>query len=518
MSAANVTNAAPRFPFAGLPKGWFVVAFAQDIQPGKLHPMRYFGRELIGFRGESGKAYVVDAYCPHLGAHLGFGGKIEGDCIRCPFHGWKFEGSDGRCVEVPYTDRIPPKAALEAMPTLEQDGVIYVFHDPAGSEPWPLPPIETEGWTAGRTILWAGVRSHPQEVCENTVDTAHIGPVHDGRGAHVKGTPERNGEVMRVQINFEASGELVGMPDQMNDVHLDVTMRGLGWLVVHTFVSNADVHARQRIHVTPIDDTTIDIRGIIHVRNTDDPAFTEELDRLFYEAYCSDFPKDFPIWENKRYVGRPVLAKGDGPIGIYRRWCTQFYPEPASNESMALAPVPDVPLAQVGKRGVLRSLIDRLGFGSRTPIVVTTRQGAAEVEEDWQPPGTPPSQPEAKPVSEAKSGSTSSTITVTSAEDYYVTLERRFVASAAKGVDAVFQWELTGEGGQTFHAVVRDGAIAVERGAHAKPTVTLEMGADDYVKVINGELDGMRAFTSGKGKVKGSVTVAMKMRTLFPAA
>jgi putative sterol carrier protein len=66
--------------------------------------------------------------------------------------------------------------------------------------------------------------------------------------------------------------------------------------------------------------------------------------------------------------------------------------------------------------------------------------------------------------------------------------------------------------------VVREGGIVVQRGAHEKPTVTLEMGAGDYVKVINGELDGMRAFTSGKGKVKGSVTVAMKMRTLFPAA
>ncbi len=506
-----------RFPFAGLPKGWFVVAFATDIEAGKLHPLRYFGRELIAFRGESGKVHVVDAYCPHLGAHLGFGGKIEGDCIRCPFHGWKFEGEGGRCVEVPYADRVPPKAKLDAMPTLEQDGLIYVFHDPAGGEPWPLPPIETEGWTSGRTILWPNVRSHPQEVCENTVDTAHIGPVHDGRGAHVKGTPEREGEVMRVQINFEASGELVGMPDQMNDVHLDVTMRGLGWLVVHTFVANADVHARQRIHVTPVDENTIDIRGIIHVRETPDPEFTQELDRLFYEAYCSDFPKDFPIWENKRYLGRPVLAKGDGPIGIYRRWCTQFYPESAE-PSVALAPAatPDVALAQVGKRGGLRGLIERLGFGSRSPIVVPspTRTSAADELDDWQPPAhgaTPASKPEAAPVQPG------STLEVRSAEDYFATLERRFVPAAAKGVDAVFQWELTGEGGQTFHALVRDKTIQVERGAHAKPTVTLEMGAADYVKVINGELDGMRAFTSGKGKVKGSVTVAMKMRTLFPA-
>jgi phenylpropionate dioxygenase-like ring-hydroxylating dioxygenase large terminal subunit/putative sterol carrier protein len=509
-------SAAKQFQFPGLPKGWFVVALADEIVAGKVHSMRYFGRDLVAFRGESGKVHVLDAYCPHLGAHLAHGGKIEGDCIRCPFHGWKFEGGSGRCAEVPYADRIPPKAKIDALPTLEQDGVVYVFHDPAGGEPWPLPPIETEGWTAGRTILWSGLRSHPQEICENTVDTAHIGPVHDGSGAHVKSVPQREGEIMRIQINFQASGALVGMPDQINDVHLDVTMRGLGWMYVHTHVRNADVHARQRIYITPIDESTIDIRGIIHVKDTGDPAFTEQLDRLFYEAYCSDFPKDFPIWENKRYLDRPVLAKGDGPIGIYRRWCTQFYPQPASVEpSVALAPAPalDVPVAQVAKRGVLRSLIDRFSFRSRTPIVVPAVRESEDAD-DWQPSA----KVEAKPVAEPPPLAAEGTITVTCAEDYYATLARRFVPSAAKGVDAVFQWELTGEGGQTFHAIVRDGAIAVHRGAHDKPTVTLEMGAGDYVKVINGELDGMKAFTSGKGKVKGSVMVAMKMKSLFPAA
>lgn len=54
------------------------------------------------FRGQTGKAYVVDAYCPHLGANLAVGGQVLGDCIECPFHGWKFQGSDGKCVQIPY--------------------------------------------------------------------------------------------------------------------------------------------------------------------------------------------------------------------------------------------------------------------------------------------------------------------------------------------------------------------------------------------------------------------------------
>lgn len=57
------------------------------------------------FRGHSGTAYVVDAYCPHLGASLAVGGRVVGSCIECPFHGWQFQGKDGKCVRIPYADK-----------------------------------------------------------------------------------------------------------------------------------------------------------------------------------------------------------------------------------------------------------------------------------------------------------------------------------------------------------------------------------------------------------------------------
>ena len=65
----------------------------------------FSGQELVVFRGESGQAFVVDAYCPHLGANLGVGGQIRGNCIECPFHGWTFRGEDGKCVKIPYSEK-----------------------------------------------------------------------------------------------------------------------------------------------------------------------------------------------------------------------------------------------------------------------------------------------------------------------------------------------------------------------------------------------------------------------------
>ncbi len=62
------------------------------------------------FRGHNGEAYVVDAYCPHLGANLAVGGRVVGSCIECPFHGWQFQGSDGKCVRIPYAEKGTLKA------------------------------------------------------------------------------------------------------------------------------------------------------------------------------------------------------------------------------------------------------------------------------------------------------------------------------------------------------------------------------------------------------------------------
>lgn len=47
--------------------------------------------------------HIFDAYCPHLGANLGVGGIVKGDCIECPFHQWSFRASDGECTNIPYS-------------------------------------------------------------------------------------------------------------------------------------------------------------------------------------------------------------------------------------------------------------------------------------------------------------------------------------------------------------------------------------------------------------------------------
>ncbi|MFD0854841.1 Rieske 2Fe-2S domain-containing protein, partial [Actinomadura adrarensis] len=63
-----------RFPFP-VPNGWFIVARSSEVEPGDIVPLYYFGRELVLYRGHDGAPYLVDAHCPHLGAHLAVGGE-----------------------------------------------------------------------------------------------------------------------------------------------------------------------------------------------------------------------------------------------------------------------------------------------------------------------------------------------------------------------------------------------------------------------------------------------------------
>jgi acyl dehydratase/putative sterol carrier protein len=90
-----------------------------------------------------------------------------------------------------------------------------------------------------------------------------------------------------------------------------------------------------------------------------------------------------------------------------------------------------------------------------------------------------------------------------------------FNADAAKGVDATFQFNISGEGGGDWYAEVKGGACKVEAGVHPNPTTTIKMDAADFVDMINGKLPAMQAFTSGKLKIGGDIMKSQLITRLF---
>ena len=86
------------------------------------------------YQGESGKVVALDDRCCHRGAPLSMG-RIEGDCVRCMYHGMKFEPS-GKCIQIPGQDVIPPKLGVRSYPVVERDHLIWIWMgDPAQGRP-----------------------------------------------------------------------------------------------------------------------------------------------------------------------------------------------------------------------------------------------------------------------------------------------------------------------------------------------------------------------------------------------
>ncbi len=94
-------------------------------------------------------------------------------------------------------------------------------------------------------------------------------------------------------------------------------------------------------------------------------------------------------------------------------------------------------------------------------------------------------------------------------------MQGRFKPEKAAGVSAVVQYEITGEGGGTWSATIKDGKCAVASGAAANPNLTLTMSGQDWLDMLAGKLSGQMAFMSGKLKLKGDMGLAMKIGGMF---
>jgi 3-ketosteroid 9alpha-monooxygenase subunit A len=146
--------------------GWHLVAFAADLQ-GEISPLEFGDHPLIAVRHE-GCLRVFDATCPHRGGHLGYGGKLERDCVVCPFHGRRIHlGSDH---ESPY--RVTEHEALlvgDALFVRFADGPDRGFHALVGRL------AKTHDVVPGFMIA---VRVAPEIIVENAFDPEHFVPVH----------------------------------------------------------------------------------------------------------------------------------------------------------------------------------------------------------------------------------------------------------------------------------------------------------------------------------------------------
>jgi 5,5'-dehydrodivanillate O-demethylase len=105
---------------------WQPVMRAQDLKAGRAKPIEVLGETFTIYRGEGGAPHVTAFRCPHRGTQLSLGW-VEGDSLRCRYHGWRYDAS-GQCVEQPNEDRpFCDKVKLRTYPTREYAGLIFAY-------------------------------------------------------------------------------------------------------------------------------------------------------------------------------------------------------------------------------------------------------------------------------------------------------------------------------------------------------------------------------------------------------
>lgn len=309
-----------------LPNGWFALAWSKELGEGDVKPVQYFGEELVLFRTRSGQARVVDAFCPHLGAHLGHGGRVMGETIRCPFHGWQYDGQSGACTTIPYCERIPAKARVRAWDVLERNGMIFAWYHAEQKPPeWQMPLMPEIGhadWSEPRTFELV-LPAHVQDTHENNNDPVHFQFVHRSLETPPSSIEySADGRHYRIVSDFVAQGAWAAYLEKSKLVR---DSWGLGLTAVRTEgIPGAGLLMYSS--TTPIDEKHVHSRWLLTATKNIVDFFGEE----FMTGLTQGVQQDIPIWTNKVHRARPVLCEADNYLAEFRKWARQFYSQPVA--------------------------------------------------------------------------------------------------------------------------------------------------------------------------------------------
>jgi phenylpropionate dioxygenase-like ring-hydroxylating dioxygenase large terminal subunit len=318
-----------------------MIGWSPEVPTGTVKPMKYFGQDLVAYRDDAGELHVLDAHCPHLGAHLGHRGKVNGDCVECPYHGWGY-GPDGVNRYIPYEDRPNVSKRLKSWPVAERHECMFIWHDPFDGQPrWELPSVFELATHVGSSDpadyyraypelsdCYRGEPVHPQITLENAPDSVHFKYVHAAGSDPVLLHWEA------VENRYET---IAGWPNPATNSPDDIVLKIHSYAVgvgASLAIFEGNEHYRLIFFTTPVDDETSDMFYSIwwpRVAGVDSPAPPQQVIDRVRRKYLQTLQDDLEIWRYQIYIETPAFAQQDArPYGALRKWARQFYEiEPA---------------------------------------------------------------------------------------------------------------------------------------------------------------------------------------------
>lgn len=268
---------------------WQPVGRSEELRSGKAKTVRVMGENLTLYRGETGKAFLVGGYCPHRLTLLA-NGWVQGDEIRCMYHGWKFDGG-GQCTERPAErDAKQPNVKIVAYPVHEYAGLVFAYMGEGEAPPFELPRkavFERPG-----AMQFARIETWPcnwlQQV-ENSMDAVHVSFVHHW------GTVGSFGAVVAATVP-ELSYEETDAGIRQTAVRSETSKRVSDWTfpnnnhISHPTLELTDPWVDVGVWMTPVDDENT-MRFLIYSIPSTDPA-TDARIREYFEKYSEYNPAD----------------------------------------------------------------------------------------------------------------------------------------------------------------------------------------------------------------------------------
>ncbi|XP_077509910.1 cholesterol 7-desaturase nvd 1-like [Amblyomma americanum] len=326
------------------PNGWVPLLLSTDLRVNQVKPVTAVGKDLVAFRTEDGVAHVMDAYCPHLGAHLGVMGRVVGDCIECPFHGWRFQADTGACAHVPYVSTIPAFTKVKTWTCRETYGLIFVWFHADGEQPeWVLEDIAELSSGSFRQMSSFETTSygHVQDIAENAADTAHLNCVHQASWllsadeyARQAATPG-SWKSRFLSVFWEASWEPRGF-SACAPFTFDMSV--FGWTLPLLRCRGTILQFGPYLSV--VRSKTVFGRFVSVMSMTPEGPFRQHIVHrifakpgLFAWVACMGMEvgsanmleRDFIIMANKIVLKNPSLVKEENGLPKFRRWYEQFY-------------------------------------------------------------------------------------------------------------------------------------------------------------------------------------------------
>ena len=270
---------AQRFPFTAFPSGIYAVAFSNEIKPTERITFPFMQKQVTVTRTATGELIVTPDF-----------------------------------------------------PMFEQYGLIFLKH---GSQDSIFPDWNQTAW--GQPIQhYFKIRSHPQEILENTVDKSHFYSVHHYANVTELHPMKITGPELEVAYQLERRESIFGWLDKRKTImRLAIHVYGLGLSSVEVLLPQYGLIAKQIVCPTPIDGEYIHVRAITSIQIPTNPRwlpgkfkkyFANYLTKIAAKGFLKDFLPDLNIWQHKKYLTQPHYLPNDGEFERYRAWATQFYP------------------------------------------------------------------------------------------------------------------------------------------------------------------------------------------------